>query len=73
MKKAFAESARTKIAMPTRINNKEKFGQANINELISKKSIEKCDEGTKFERLLSVCLSYQNEFKHNDYGKNPAK
>ena len=63
----------TEIAMPTRINNKEKFGQAYTDELIFKKSIEKCDDWTKFERLLSVCLSYQNEFKHNDYGKNPAK
>ena len=63
----------TDIAMPTRINNKEKFGQAYTDELIFKKSIEKCDDWTKFERLLSVCLSYQNEFRHNDYGEKAAK
>ncbi|MBQ0080806.1 MAG: hypothetical protein KBS95_04585, partial [Alistipes sp.] len=63
----------TQIEMPTRINNKEKFGQAYTDELIFKKSIEKCDDWTKFLRLLSICLSYQNEFRHNDYGKKPAK
>ncbi|MBQ0082093.1 MAG: hypothetical protein KBT41_02260 [bacterium] len=63
----------TQIEMPTKINNKEKFGQMYTDELIFKKSIEKCDDWTKFLRLLSICLSYQNEFRHNDYGKNPAK
>ncbi|MBQ0080527.1 MAG: hypothetical protein KBS95_03130, partial [Alistipes sp.] len=49
------------------------------NELKFKMSIKACDDLQKFERLLSVCLMYKNEFRHNNYGKkhqalkNPAE
>ena len=71
----FRDIRYSEITPPTRIKNIEKFRQIYIDELIFKKSIEGCDDWTKFEKLLTICLSYQNEFRHNDYGKGttPAK